>query len=202
MTAPHAPHLTPDEIDAALADALDPAPARHLVECAECFDVVRSAREVATRMAALPLFSPSLDFADRVMASVVMPDPFSLRAIAGLRHRIGASRRSMAWAAGIAAMLLLSMSASAAWTLTHQETLAQIGSSAVGTGWSLLWTGLRGLVSNLIEQPWYAQVRTLFASAPRAAMITAGITAAYFGGVLVMRRLLAIPSQRVADVIG
>ncbi|MGH7703487.1 MAG: hypothetical protein ACREMO_10360, partial [Gemmatimonadales bacterium] len=55
------------------------------------------------------------------------------------------------------------------------------------------WVALRGGVSNLIEQPWYPDLRHLFGSPARLALLSAAASILYLSGVLALRRLLAIP---------
>jgi hypothetical protein len=54
------------------------------------------------------------------------------------------------------------------------------------------------LASNLIEQPWYSSIRSLLENPIRLAIGSALASAVYFGGVLALRRLLALPTQQVA----
>ena len=76
-----APHLGPDELEAWLAGVRAPALLRHVEECSACFELVRAEEALVVDLDALPLHAPGPDFADRVMASVRVPDPFAIRAI-------------------------------------------------------------------------------------------------------------------------
>jgi hypothetical protein len=58
------------------------------------------------------------------------------------------------------------------------------------------------VASNFIEQPWFAGFRNLAASPGRLALAFAFTMVAYAGGVLALRRLLALPTQQVAHVGG
>ena len=77
MTRPSGPHLSPDDFEAWLSGALAPELQRHLDECQACLEQARTDREIADQIAILPLLSPEAGFADRVMASVSVPDPFA-----------------------------------------------------------------------------------------------------------------------------
>jgi hypothetical protein len=101
-------------------------------------------------------------------------------------------------AASLALLLLGSMAGSIAWSLTHQETLASIGTWLVAQGGQVAWLSLRGLASNLIEQPWYSGIRSLADNPVRLALGSALVSLAYLGGVFALRRLLALPTQQVA----
>lgn len=198
MTRPSGSHLTPDEIDACLAGATTPELQRHLDQCQACLDQVRADREIAELVAALPLMSPGQGFADRVMASVIIPDPFAIRSWQTTRRRLFATPRSIAVAASLLLVLLSSMAGSIAWSLTHQETLASIGAWILSQGGQAIWLGVRGLASNFIEQPWYDGIRSLVENPTRLALISASGSLAYLGGVFALRRLLAVPTQQVA----
>jgi hypothetical protein len=198
MTRASGPHLSPDEIDAWLSGAPASEVQRHLDECPACLEQVRADREIAELIAALPLMSPSDGFATRVMASVAVPDPFAIRSLLATRRRLVATPKSLAVAAGLLVFLLSSMAGSIAWTLTHQETMASLGTWLVSQGGQAIWLAVRGLASNFIEQPWYAGLRSLLENPARLALVSALASLAYLGGVFALRRLLAVPTQQVA----
>ena len=80
-------------------------------QCCTCLELVRAEEALAAQLAALPLYAPKADLADRVMASVYIPDPFAIRSLQAARRRLPASPRSIAIAATIAVVLLGSMAA-------------------------------------------------------------------------------------------
>jgi hypothetical protein len=198
MSRPPGSHLSPDEIDLWLSGAPAPELQRHLDQCQACLEQVRADRDIADQIAALPLMSPSEGFADRVMAAVAVPDPFAIHSLQATRRRLFATPKSFALAAGLMLFLLSSMAGSIVWTLTHQEALASIGSWILSQGGQAAWLGVRGLASNLIEQPWYEGIRTLMENPVRLALVSALGSLAYLGGVFALRRLLAVPTQQVA----
>ena len=200
MTRPPGTHLSPDEIDSWLAGTLAQEWQQHLDQCQACLERVRTEREIVEQIAALSLMSPETGFADRVMAAVAIPDPFAIRSLQTARRRILATRRSLAVAASLALLLLGSMSVSIAWSLTHQETLAFIGSWILSQGSQLAWLSVRGVASNLIEQPWYNGIGSLLDYPGRLALGSALASAVYLGGMLALRRLLALPIQQAAHV--
>lgn len=197
MTRPSGTHLSADEIDSWLAGTLSPEWQQHLERCQACLERARAEREIVEQIAAIPLLTPEEGFADRVMASVVIPDPFAIRSLQATRRRLFATRKSLAVAASLSVLLLGSMAASIAWSLTHQETLASLGSWLLSQGGQIAWLSLRGLASNLMEQPWYDGIRSLLDSPGRLALGSAVASAVYLGGVLALRRLLALPTQQV-----
>ena len=191
-------HLSSEQIDAWLGGSPDAATQGHVSQCQLCQEQLRADQEIAELIAGLPLWSPTSGFADRVMASVRVPDPFAMRSLEATRRRMLASPRSLAFAASVGLLLLGSMIASITWTLGHQAALASFGSWIVAQSGQAMWLGLRGIASNIIEQPWYAWVSSFVGNPARLALFSALVSLAYLGGLLTLRRLLAIPTQRVA----
>jgi hypothetical protein len=189
------PHLTPDDLDAWLSGALAPAAQEHLASCPSCQDRTETEREIVTLLGALPLMSPAAGFADRVMARVIVPQPFAARS---LRSRVFATRRTAVLAASLLVLVAGSMAGSIVWTLGHQDTLAALGTWLAGQARQAAWLGVRGVASNFIEQPWFAGLRSLAGSPGRLGLASALAMVAYLGGVLALRRLLALPTQQVA----
>jgi len=182
MTDLIATHLTPDELDDWLAGSLARNREAHLHGCADCRHLADADRTLAHLLGTLPLFTPAAGFSDRVMARVEV------------RRRA----RPVVVAAALAAGVLLPMAASVAWSLTNPETLSQLLQGA-GQGVGGLWlTTVRSVGSTLLAQPWYPWVRGLFESPARLGLVFGANAVAYAGGVLVLRRLMALPTPRVA----
>lgn len=194
MNTVSGPHLSPDDFEAWLAGALAPDARAHLDRCAECRQHADAEREVVALLASLPLLAPPPRFADRVMHAVALPDPFSVRSLMGIRRRLLATPRAAAFAATIALLLAGSMTASIVWSMGHRETLMSVGSWLVQAG----WVALRGVASNLMEQPWYATLRSSFEHPARWGVASAMASFAYVLGVVALRRLLSLPAQQVA----
>src|SRR5918997_1525217 len=173
MTRPPGTHLSADEIDSWFAGNLAREWQQHLDECQSCLERVRIEREIVDQIATLPLMSPADGFSDRVMASVSVPDPFSIRSLQATQRRLFATRRSLAIAASVTLLILGSMAGSIAWSLANQETLASIGNWIVNAGGQVAWLSLRGVASNLIEQPWYSSLRSMLESPGRLAIASA-----------------------------
>lgn len=186
MTQAPGPHLSPDDVENWLSGTLDAARTRHLDLCSECFDRAQVEREIIEQLTALPLMGPSAGFADRVMASVTVPE------------RRFATRRSLAIAASLALALIGSMAASIAWSLANQDVLASAGQWILAQGTQAGWLAVRGLASNFIEQPWYESARALASHPGRLATAVGVASLAYLSGVYALRRLLALPTQQVA----
>ena len=191
-------HLTPDDLDAALEQSLAAQAVLHLEACAPCQDLLDAERDLVGLLNGMPRFGPSAQFEDVVMARVALPDPFALRAVRSIRSRLMGSRRSLALATSAAVVLIVAMGGSILWSLANQDTLTAIGSSVAGEAVSWFWLGLQAFVSNLVEQPWYGDARDMIGSPARLAMFSAFASLLYVGGILALKRLLALPAQRVA----
>lgn len=198
MTRLSGPHLSPEDFEAWLSGALAPELQRHLDECQACLEQARADREIADQIAILPLMSPGEGFADRIMAAVAVPDPFAIRSLQATRRRLFATPKSLALAASLVLLLVGSMAGSIVWTLSHQQTMASLGTWLLSQGGQAIWLGVRGVASNFIEQPWYDGIRSLAVTPARLAMFSALASLAYLGGVFALRRLLAVPTQQVA----
>lgn len=192
------PHLSADDLDAWMSGALAPDAREHLDHCPECRERAEAEREIVALVSALPLMNPAPGFADRVMQSVALPDPFSLRTLATIGRRLFATPRASAFASAIGLLLVGSMTASVVWSLGHRQTLAALGSWAMAEAWQAGWVALRGLASNLMEQPWYAALRGSLEHPARWGAVSAFASLAYVLGVVALRRLLAVPAQQVA----
>ncbi len=197
MTQAPGPHLSPDDIDLWLDGTLAAEPARHLDACRTCLERVYAEREIVEQVTSLPLVSPTAGFADRVMQSVSIPDPFAIRSLAAARRRVFATPRALAVAASLLVLLVGSMAGSIVWTMNHQDTLTAFGSWLLAQGGQAAWLALRGVASNVIEQPWYEGAKVLVGNPTRLAVASAATSLAYLGGILVLRRLLALPTQQV-----
>ena len=183
-------HLTADDLDA-FHSASFPAHAReHLAECEECRTMAQLDRAVLDALAALPSYGPAPEFADRVLARVKQPAPALVRQLA--------PSSSVAWRRrALAASLVLGIGASIAWSLFNRELLLSwINLSAAETGRSL-WLGVRVVVANVTEQPWYAPLRELASSPGRLAALVTGSFLTYAAALVALRRLLTPPSRPV-----
>lgn len=184
MTDLIATHLTPDELDDWLAGSLARNREAHLQGCADCRRLADADRALAHLLGTLPLFSPDAGFGDRVMARIEV------------RRRA----RPVAIAAALAAGVLLPMAASVGWSLANPDTLSQLLQGAGGGLGRLGLDAVRSVGSTLLAQPWYPWVRGLFESPARLGLVSGASAVAYAGGVLVLRRLMALPTPRVAHV--
>lgn len=126
-------HLRPDEIDL----LLDPEvgfgtqPLRaHVRDCAQCQEELDRAQEMLFVLEDLPHFTPSSDFADRVMLQVQVFEPWHVAARNSVRRFVPASGAArVAAGVGLAASAGL-MVTGTSWVLNHADLglfLANVG---------------------------------------------------------------------------
>lgn len=189
--APHA-HLTSDDLDTLLAGVGSASVLAHLAECRACHALAANDRALVDALASLPHFGPTEGFADRVMARVHVADP-RRRSILRLSTRLPTIFRRPAAVAACA--MVVGISASIAWSLGNREVLAAWGNQALALldGWFSL--GLRTLAANVTVQPWFAALRDALGSPSRLALAGVAFLAMYVVGLLVLRRLMALPSR-------
>lgn len=139
--APYAPveaivldrHLRPDEIDLLLDTevgfGVHPLRA-HVLECPQCQGELDRAQELLFVIEDLPHFTPSPDFADRVMRQVQVFEPWHVAARDSLRAIVPASRSGrVAVGVGLAASAGLMLSG-AQWVVNNADVgllLANVG---------------------------------------------------------------------------
>ena len=70
--------------------------------------------------------------------------------------------------------------------------------AAMAEAWQTGWVALRGLASNLMEQPWYAAIRDSLEHPARWGIISSVASLTYVLGLVALRRLLALPAREVA----
>ncbi len=189
-------HLTLDEIDLVLEGNYPETIRAHVNGCPDCSSLINGERLVVQWLGALPLHVPAAGFEDRVMARVQVVTPRS--ALATLRHRAMATPASRALAAGAMVSVLGSLAGSIVWSLGHREVLASLGMTALHNVAELGWVVVHGLATTLVEQPWYGSARALADSPARLATVAGVLTTAWAAGMLLMRRLIAIPAGSVA----
>ena len=202
MTSPSGAHLAFDDFDVLLSgDAESPlhAPAEaHLAGCHHCRAELAAQSTLIARLESLPFFAPSLAFSDRLLQRVAMPDPFALRSIATSRKRLLASPRALVTVSVVLSAVIGTMAASVLWTLAHPDAVSSVGAWAGNTASQWLWVAVRGGFANIVEQPWLGTVQAWFASPLRLALLSLGITLIYVGGLIALRRLMALPRAGVA----
>lgn len=191
-------HLTADDLDAFLTDTASPEALQHVAFCDMCRATVQADRGLVAGLHRLPSYGPRAEFGDQVMAQVTISTPAPIAIALPWPRRLFRNRRLLATAAGTA----LAMGASAAWTLTNRELLDGWLQFVANQGGEWLWTSLQTGVAAMTEQAWYAPVRDLLVSPVRTAAVAATSLLVWAGGLMALRRLVALPTGPVPNARG
>lgn len=190
-------HLTPDEVEAVADDsaALADPRRRHLDACASCAREVEESRRLSMALAALPAWTPSPGFAERVMARVTLPVPWHRRVVAAVRDRTAAG-------IGVAAMLAALLAGTALWATQFPDLrpLALAGWLGVQAGdllWSTILAGGRTLYALGLTDVAAALGAELTVTSAVAALATVALVG--MGALSVMIRLLRHQPARLVD---
>lgn len=193
-------HLVPEDLDRWVAGELTGLRAEHLRRCPECQALADAERVLVMRLEALPLFDPKRDFADRVMERVKLPVTSLTAAWRMWRGRVAREPLTVGVAAGVAVLLGGSLAASAAWAAGNQDAITGVGAWLMSQGQQWLWQTAGTATAVLEQQAWYGAARSALTPA-RLAALAAGMAALYGGGVMLLRRLLALPSPETARAL-
>jgi hypothetical protein len=193
-------HLSAEDLESWVTGSLPVRREAHLRACAECQALADAERVLVMRLEALPLFDPRPDFADRVIARVELPVTSLAGAWRMWRGRIARDPITIGVAAGVAALLGGSIAASATWAAGHQELILGTGRWLLTQGQQLFWQGVGVGTALLEQQPWYGAARAALTPG-RVAALAGGVAALYAGGVIMLRRLLALPSPEAARAL-
>lgn len=128
----------------------------HLVECTTCRNEVEEWRSLFSILATLPEFSPSIHFADNIMAAVVLPDPWYVRALAktGDHLQIIAPKSTRGWALATAflAFPFAVFAVLATWLLSKPYmTPSNVLAYTVSRGGQLIGTVVEGTTAQLLQ---------------------------------------------------
>lgn len=125
----HHRHLLPNEIDLLLDEpsGFGVRPLReHVQDCPDCRARLDEAREVVSTLSELPLISPRLGMADRVMARVPVFEPWHVAARDALLRWAPTSPGSRALAAVLVAVVGTVLTAVTLFVATRGDMLAMI----------------------------------------------------------------------------
>lgn len=132
----HHRHLLPNEIDLLLDEpsGFGVAPLReHVRGCPACRARLAEAREVVATLAELPLLSPRIGLADRVMSQVPVFEPWHVAARDTVVRWMPASHAARVLAAVLVAVVGSVVTGLTLWIATRGELLAMI-TGVVGEG--------------------------------------------------------------------
>jgi hypothetical protein len=195
-----AAHLSLEELDLWVTAELPPGREAHLRDCEGCQKLADQERLLVMRLQALPLFDPGAGFSDRVMDRVNVPVTSLAGAWRLWRIRFSRDPAHVGIAASVAVLLGGSVAASAAWAAGHQDLITGAGTWLLGHGEQWFWQGVNTATGFLERQAWYAPAR---AALTPAWLVGLGAMAVglYTGGVLLLRRLIALPGASPARAL-
>ncbi len=128
----------------------------HIIECGTCKNEVEEWRSLFSVLAALPQFAPSIHFADNVMASITLPDPWYVRALVhvGDRLQIIAPKTTRGWAFATAFMAVpfVLFAAVATWLLSKPYiTPGNVMAFALDRGGALINSVAQGAFAQILQ---------------------------------------------------
>jgi hypothetical protein len=100
-------------------------------------------------------------------------------------------------AASVSVLLGGSVAASAAWAAGHQDLITGAGTWLLTQGEQWYWQGVSLATGFLERQAWYESARAVLTPAWLVGIGTLAV-GLYTGGMLLLRRLLALPDAPVA----
>jgi hypothetical protein len=193
-------HLSLEELDLWVTGLLPVTRESHLRDCEACQAFANQERLLVMRLEALPLFDPAPGFTDRVMDRVNVPVTSLAGAWRLWSTRFSRNPASVGVAASAAVMLGGSIAASAAWAAGHQDVITGVGTWLVAHGEQWFWQAVGIGTAFLEQQRWYPGLRAVLTPGWLAGLgaVTVGL---YAGGVMLLRRLLALPGSPAARAL-
>jgi len=190
-------HLSAEEVDLWTMGLLAGNREAHLRGCASCRAIADAERVLVRQLESLPRLSPPAGFAERVLDGVHLPVTSLAGAWRLWRRQVASNPIGVGIAASVAVILGGSVAASAAWAAGNQDIILGAGSwlRANGELWALQGMGMAQ--SFLDQQSWYGALRNALTPG-RLAGLGTFVVGLYAGGVLALRRLLALPEAEVA----
>ncbi len=190
-------HLSAEELDQWTLGTLAGNREQHLHSCSGCREAADAERVLVRQLESLPLLGPAEGFSERVLDGVHVPVTSLAGAWRLWRRRVASNPMGVAVAASVAVILGGSVAASAAWAAGNQDIILGVGSWLRTNGELWAWQGLGMAQTFLDQQGWYGAIRGSLTPGRLAALgaLTIGL---YAGGMLALRRLLALPEAEVA----
>jgi anti-sigma factor RsiW len=145
-------HPAPERLQAFVEETLDEAERvvvqGHVDSCNHCQAELQEWRSLFTALAGLPEHAPSAGFAERVMAGVLVREPWSVQVLELLRRLVPNTTAGWAFATAFMALPVLAGTGLIAWLMSQPGVTAQglwliVANglvSAAGTAGSWLWT--------------------------------------------------------------
>lgn len=194
-------HLLPTEIDLLLDDeeGFGVAPLKaHVRSCSECRTRLEEARFVTDAIEELPLFAPSFNFVDKVMAQVPVFVPWHVAARDTVRQVaqrwVPTSRPARVAALALGASVASMLTVAILWIATQTDLLV-FATGIAGTRFrELVIDGGRDALVNLFGPQTFALVTQ--AGAPGLAALVGGFLAAVIAATFGLRAIALASSRR------
>lgn len=187
-------HLTPDEIELLLEQALPVTRVAHLDACPTCAREARETIALARGMATLPSLAPAPGFADRVLARLRSPAPAAVPAATVPRRWLPTRRRAWALAAAFAGLSLISTGV-AAMLLGSWPPAVAAADTLLVEGLRLFAAARETITTQLGSIPW-AKVAALLATEPLRLAAFALLAVTSYATLLVALWSLTRPPRR------
>ena len=128
----------------------------HLLACDTCGAEVEEWKSLFTLLATMPYHAPSSDFVDRVMAHVVLPDPWYVKAAARVSTQLQVfvprTTRGWAFASAFFALPIVFFTALTTWLLSRPYITSDgIVSFAVERVQTAFDTAAKGTLSTILQ---------------------------------------------------
>ena len=183
MTGDPMLHPNSDRLQSYVEETLDAAERAllesHLLGCDTCRDEVEEWRSLFSVLTTLPQFSPSVHFADHVMASIKLPDPWYVRALVKVGDRVQVlapkTTRGWAFATAFLATPFVIFGALATWLLSKPYiTPSNAFAFVMHRGAELLDSGAQAVLAYLLQTDVALFVARQFEALATAGLGTAG----------------------------
>jgi anti-sigma factor RsiW len=151
----------------------------HLLGCSSCQKEVEEWRSLFAVLSGLPQFTPSVHFADNVMRSVTLPDPWYVRALAqvGDRLQVYAPKTNRGWALATACLALpiTVFAALTVWVMSKSYlTPSNVFAYAMDKSGSFMGEVAKGALAQLLQTDLAMFAARSFADLSAAGLETAG----------------------------
>ena len=189
-------HLRPDEIELLLdgEEGFGVAPLRaHIRQCSHCDSELDKARELMIALDALPDFSPSPAFADRLMSQVHVFEPWHAAALNTAERFVPATRPARIAASLGAAVSAGALTAAGTWALARADIALFMTQIGLERAQERVAAATSDLVATVLGKP---GIEALQGSSPEMLALIMGGFVAVTGLGVVGLRSLATASRR------
>jgi hypothetical protein len=194
-------HLLPNEIDLLLDGEVGfgVAPLRaHVDACEDCQARLARSRKIVDALEDLPHFTPTVRFADRVMAQVQIVEPWHVAMLETARRFVPQSSSMRTLMTATASAVALALTSGAVWLALHADLAAYSFNLAAGRARSALMDGAASIIGTAFGQSGLDALRS---SGLRGLALGTGVMVVAVGGAAFGLRALATSknSRRIRE---